>query len=63
MNEEICYATATELAKRIRSRDLSPVEVVRAHLERIDVVNPALNAIVTPAEDALAIPDPENGNL
>ena len=53
MNEEICYSTATELAQRIRSRDLSPVEVVRAHLERIDAVNPALNAIVTPAEDAL----------
>lgn len=53
MNEEICYSTATELAERIRSKDLSPVEVVRAHLERIDAVNPALNAIVTPAEDAL----------
>ena len=53
MNEKICYSSATELAERIRTRDLSPVEVVRAHLERIDAVNPALNAIVTPAEDAL----------
>ncbi len=53
MNEEICYSTATQLAERIRSKDLSPTEVVRAHLERIEAVNPALNAIVTPAEDAL----------
>ena len=53
MNEEICYASASALAERIRSRALSPVEVVQAHLDRIDALNPRLNAIVTFAEDAM----------
>jgi aspartyl-tRNA(Asn)/glutamyl-tRNA(Gln) amidotransferase subunit A len=49
---DLCFLDATELAARIRGRDLSPVEVVRAHLERIDAVNPELNAIVTRMPDA-----------
>ncbi|MEE9199404.1 MAG: amidase [Dehalococcoidia bacterium] len=52
MHEEICYASATDLATKIRSKVLSPVEVVQAHLERIEALNPRLNAIVTFAEDA-----------
>lgn len=47
MHEEICYLDTTEMALRIRSKALSPVEVVKAHLERIEEVNPKLNAIVT----------------
>jgi aspartyl-tRNA(Asn)/glutamyl-tRNA(Gln) amidotransferase subunit A len=50
---ELCYLDATELARRIRARDVSPVEVTRAHLERIAAVNPAINAIVTPNDRAL----------
>jgi amidase len=42
----LAYATATELAARIRRRDLSPVEVVEAHVERIGERNPGLNAFV-----------------
>ncbi len=53
MHEDICYASAADLAAKVGDRELSPVEIVRAHLERIDAVNPRLNAIVTPAEDAL----------
>jgi len=52
MHEEICYCDATELARRIRSKEVSPVEVVRAHLARIDAINPKLNAIVTPIDGA-----------
>ena len=52
MNEEICYADATELARRIRDKELSPVEVLRAHVERIEAVNPKINAIVTMVGDA-----------
>jgi len=37
----------------IRSRQASPVEVVEAHLRRIEKINPSLNAIVTLAEDVL----------
>src|SRR5271170_7428170 len=43
---EIWQLSATELARRIADRQLSSVEVVNAHLARIDAVNPALNAVV-----------------
>ena len=43
---EIWQLSATELAQRIVRRQLSSVEVVDAHLARIDAVNPALNAVV-----------------
>ncbi len=46
MSEEIIYADATTLARRIRERSLSPVEVVQAHLDRIEAVNPRLNALI-----------------
>ena len=46
MKEEIIYADAATLAGRIRHRELSPVEVVQAHLDRIDAVNPRLNALI-----------------
>jgi aspartyl-tRNA(Asn)/glutamyl-tRNA(Gln) amidotransferase subunit A len=41
------YADATELAALIRSKQVSPVEIVQSHLDRIQAVNPKLNAIVT----------------
>lgn len=37
---------ALDLAEMIRSRQVSSVDVVRAHLERIESVNPHVNAIV-----------------
>lgn len=46
MVDDICYADAGELARRIAAKDLSPVEVIRAHLDRIHSVNSKLNAIV-----------------
>jgi hypothetical protein len=39
--------TAVELARAIRDRDCSAVELVQALLDRIERRNPALNAIVT----------------
>ncbi|MDV3124998.1 amidase [Mycobacterium sp. 21AC1] len=53
MSSEIIYSDATRLAELIRTRKVSPVEVVQAHLDRIEAVNPVLNAIVTVAGDAL----------
>lgn len=47
MSEEICFLTATELARRIREREVSAVEVMEAHLARIERINPRVNAIVT----------------
>ena len=43
----------SQIAELIRKRQVSPVEVVEAHLQRIEKLNPALNAIVTVAPDAL----------
>ena len=43
---EIWQLSATELAQRIAQRKLSSAEVVDAHLDRIEAVNPALNAVV-----------------
>ncbi len=52
---EIIYASATDLAQAIQSRQLSAVEVVEAHLARIATINPKLNAVVQlTAEQALA---------
>jgi amidase len=52
---DLCFQTATELARRIRARDLSAREVMAAHLAQIERVNPRVNAIVTlVAEQALA---------
>ena len=44
---EICFMTAGELVQRMQSRDLSAVEVMKAHLARIERINPVVNAIVT----------------
>jgi amidase len=44
---------AGDLAARIRNGELSSEEVVQAHLERIDAVNPVLNAVVRLNERAL----------
>jgi Asp-tRNA(Asn)/Glu-tRNA(Gln) amidotransferase A subunit family amidase len=44
--------SATELAERIRSGELSPVEVVEAHLDRINEFDDRLNAFVHVAADA-----------
>ncbi|MES9541755.1 MULTISPECIES: amidase [unclassified Actinomadura] len=47
MSEEICFASARDLARRIAARDLSAREVLQAHLDQIERTNPQVNAIVT----------------
>ncbi len=44
---EICWMSATELLSAYKKGKLSPVEVVKTLLARIDEVNPKLNAFVT----------------
>jgi len=53
MSTELIYSDATKLAELIRTREVSPVEVMKAHLDRIEAVNPKVNAIVTIADGAL----------
>jgi len=45
------FDSATSLAAAIRRRDISPVEVVDAYLDRIDEANPLINAIVWRNDD------------
>jgi aspartyl-tRNA(Asn)/glutamyl-tRNA(Gln) amidotransferase subunit A len=51
--DPIYYQDASSLANLIRTRELSPVDVVKAHLNRIEAQNPNINAIVTIAGNAL----------
>jgi len=44
----ITSLTATEIAQKIKARELSASEVVEAHVRRIEEVNPRLNAVVIP---------------
>ena len=50
---EIWARSAVELARAIRDRELTSVEVTEACLDRIAAVNPAINAVVRLAPDAL----------
>jgi amidase len=55
---ELWRKGAVELAALIRDREVSSREVIQAHLDRIEAVNPALNAIVRLLPDeALAAAD------
>ncbi len=44
--DELIYASATALAKAIRTKEVCSLEVVDAYLRRIEAVNPQLNAVV-----------------
>ena len=55
MSDALAYATIAELGARYRRRELSPVEVTRAAIGRIEKLDPALHAFVTlTADRALA---------
>jgi amidase len=52
---DLAFATATEQAELVRRGEVSPVELVEMYLERIERLDPQLNAYVTVcAEEALA---------
>jgi Asp-tRNA(Asn)/Glu-tRNA(Gln) amidotransferase A subunit family amidase len=42
--DELCTLPATTLARAVRAKEVSPVEVVDAVLARIERLNPTLNA-------------------
>ncbi len=46
-DHDLVYVSIAELSDRIRTKDISPVEVVRATLDRIDRLEPQLNAYNT----------------
>jgi Asp-tRNA(Asn)/Glu-tRNA(Gln) amidotransferase A subunit family amidase len=47
----LAFTPATELDRLIRTRAVSPIELTRALLERIDHLNPKLNAFLTVTAD------------
>ncbi len=54
MSTDLALLTATELALRLRRRELSAVGLLQHHLKRVERLNPALNAVVVlDAERAL----------
>ena len=50
-DDAVCFLPAHELAERIRTRATSPVEIVEAHLRRIESLNPKLSAYLTVTAD------------
>src|SRR2546422_708575 len=52
---ELCFTPATELARLIRARQISPVELTRAVLERVERLNPVVNAFCTLTADAALV--------
>jgi Asp-tRNA(Asn)/Glu-tRNA(Gln) amidotransferase A subunit family amidase len=48
---ELCFTPATELRRLIDSRDISPVELTKNLLDRIEHLNPILNAFLTISAD------------
>ncbi len=51
---ELAFLPITALAALLRAKKLSPVELVRVYLERIERLNPRLNAYLTVVGDAAA---------
>lgn len=51
LDSQLSFATINDLAKRIQKRELSPVDLTLLALERIQRVNPELNAFVTQTAD------------
>ena len=51
-DRDLCFVPAATLLRLYRTRKVSPLEVMRAVLARIDAVNPRVNAYVTVAREA-----------
>ncbi|HKG46481.1 MAG TPA: amidase [Pyrinomonadaceae bacterium] len=52
-NTDLIKEGVETIARLIQQRKVSPVEVIEAHLDRIERLNPKLNAIVTLAPDVM----------
>ncbi len=50
-DSDLCFLPAIELARLVRRREISAVELLEIHLAQIARVNPTLNAIVTLVAD------------
>ena len=46
-SDELFYLSASQLGRLIKKKEVSPVEVIEAHLSRIDALEPKLNSFIT----------------
>ena len=44
---DLCYMSAGQLSKLIERKELSPVDIIEAHLARIEATEPVLNSFIT----------------
>ncbi|MTI83057.1 MAG: amidase [Firmicutes bacterium] len=51
VNEDIYWISGRELSERIKKKEISPTEILESYIERINKVNPVINAIVTVTEE------------
>ena len=49
--DDLAFLTISQLSERIRTKKTSPVEVTRVMLQRIEKLNPILNAYITVTSD------------
>jgi amidase len=49
--DDLAYLDATAQAELVRKKEVQPLELVEAAIERIERLNPALNAVITPMYD------------
>jgi Asp-tRNA(Asn)/Glu-tRNA(Gln) amidotransferase A subunit family amidase len=55
MTDDLCYLPASEALASFRARELSPVELMRATIDRVEAVDPVVNALpIRFFEEALA---------
>ena len=45
--KELCYLSAGQLGRMIQGKEVSPVEVMEAHISRIEALEPQLNSFIT----------------
>ena len=45
--DDVLYRSVRELSDGIRARDISPVELAEAYLQRLEQLGPRLGAVVT----------------
>jgi amidase len=51
--ESLTRLPAHRLARMLRAREVSAAELLAAHLDRLETVNPLVNAVVRQAPDAM----------
>ena len=64
--DEYAWMDATTLAELVRGKEVKPIELVEAAIERVERLNPTLNAVITPMYDIareVALGELSNGHF